>query len=336
MEENGGSQSNGFPAFMNSLMDFISDVDNAAVNAIYSIEFEIVPDNNLSNGDEVAVSVTYDEELLKEYKIKLRNAGTPAIYTVEGLTVPESIDIFEGLDIAFEGISPFLTSVIDTSDCLDFVKDYVEFSFEEQYFVNGKTYTLTAYYNENAFNENLLKVVSDTKEITVENAAYYLDSSDGVDIAPLIAQIEDTVAAYATGRMGDNYFADWSAGYSYVYNGNASKNKVSDYMISLKNAEQMDGNYNYNRFMSFYDYVVQFENTDQYSADYGTISSGDVYIVIYANNLYVDAEGALHWDLEMGKGTYDNWDNMLNDCVTANSERYSIAQINSAEGSEPA
>ncbi len=94
---------------------------------------------NLSNGDELTISYTFDEAAAKECRLKVDAAD--AVITVEGLTEPTVVDndmVFSGLNITQSGISPKISLEIENTSDDPFVSalTYYEES-GSSFFANG-------------------------------------------------------------------------------------------------------------------------------------------------------------------------------------------------------
>ena len=70
-----------------------------------SIDASVVEENRkLTNGDTVRVKVTYNEQMMKNAKIELKN--TDLTFTVSGLKEKEKLDIFSQVELKVDGASP--------------------------------------------------------------------------------------------------------------------------------------------------------------------------------------------------------------------------------------
>lgn len=130
---------------------------------------------NLSNGDTFTVSVTADNDKLKECRIRFTDEKYT--YTVSGLEEVKEIDLFEGVSIETEGVSPYVNvDVVNNGPYAD--SNQVSFSVaaHEGYYANGDTAVVKVYVNSLGnmyFEENNLKPIATEKEFTVEVPEYY-------------------------------------------------------------------------------------------------------------------------------------------------------------------
>lgn len=132
---------------------------------IDTIDIEFSKRANLSNGDEITITVTCDKDICKRDDIEIDNAKFKI--TVAGLSEGNKIDVFDGLQVTYSGLSGKGYASFDNSECDDFTQEYVYFSCDESDLSNGDTIIVTAKYDQNAADENLYIVESDTKEFTV-------------------------------------------------------------------------------------------------------------------------------------------------------------------------
>lgn len=112
----------------------------------YKLKCKIENNKNLKNGDKVKCVVTYDEEYLKQYKIKLKN--TEFEVEVKGLEDGKEIDFFEGVEVTFTGVDGKGYANVDTYNAL------YPFSFDydtSSNLSNGDKFKITArcYYEMN-------------------------------------------------------------------------------------------------------------------------------------------------------------------------------------------
>lgn len=168
-----------------------------------AIQVDATPTEDLSNGDTVTVTVTYDEGTAERLKLKFIN--TTIDYTVSGLADGVQTDVFADLAVSFDGIAPQGTVALKNNSTDDFIKS-VSFSVEPSSGLsNGDTVTVTARYNEqNAIDQ--MRVVSETtKTYTVSGLDAYVTSYDQIDqdtIDQMSQQAKDTIS---TNMLSNSY-----------------------------------------------------------------------------------------------------------------------------------
>lgn len=109
--------------------DAVTDAQWAAVIAyeikIYdsysSVDADIRSSKNgsLKNGDTFTVTLDYDDTLAQEIGLKFK--GEDMTFTVEGLEEVETVDVFEGVSVEFDGVSPYGTAtLVNNGDYSDY------------------------------------------------------------------------------------------------------------------------------------------------------------------------------------------------------------------------
>lgn len=130
-----------------------------------TVNYTFSENNNLTNGDEITVSVDYDEELFEDKEVKVKN--TEFTIKVEELSDGTKIDVFEGLEVTYEGMSGKGYAIFDTNNCCNFVQNYVTFGYSKENLSNGDKITVTANYSEENANNELVIIENNKKEFTV-------------------------------------------------------------------------------------------------------------------------------------------------------------------------
>lgn len=154
-------------AFLEKLYpdDTTAEAELKFIELLTNVDYTFSKEEDLSNGDEVTVTVEYDEEKFEERGIKVKNPEFTV--TVEGLSDGAKIDVFDGLEVTYSGLSGKGYVIFDTSACDAFTQSYVYFEYPESKLSNGDTVTVTANYNSDDAEENLVIIENDTKEYTV-------------------------------------------------------------------------------------------------------------------------------------------------------------------------
>ena len=121
-------------------------MDEKKDGELRNISFELSEEKNLKNGDTITVTIEFEEDEFKEAGIKLEN--TEFEVEVEGLNTVETIDLFDYVDVKFDGYDGFGSfSVEKKADIPDDIKDYVDFGkYEyESNLKNGDKVKVQAY-----------------------------------------------------------------------------------------------------------------------------------------------------------------------------------------------
>lgn len=145
--------------------DTTKEAGEKLTELLTDVDYTFSKEEGLSNGDEITVIVEYDEDKFEENEIKVKNSEFTV--TVEGLSDGTKIDVFDGLEITYSGLSGKGYAIFDTNACDEFTQDYVYFEYSESNLSNGDIITVTANYNIDDANKNLVVIENDTKEYTV-------------------------------------------------------------------------------------------------------------------------------------------------------------------------
>ena len=86
-----------------------------------AVDYELTPDEGLSNGDEVKVNIKVNNEILKKYGYKAKDKTLT--FKVSGLEVPKSYNPFDHVNVTVTGTAPYAKLNIETtSDFLNGLK----------------------------------------------------------------------------------------------------------------------------------------------------------------------------------------------------------------------
>lgn len=115
-----------------------------------TVEMEVSGKENLSNGDKVEITYTYDEALAEELDIRLGDA--PSVLTVENLPQAENIsleELFADIELVYEGTAPALQISVKNNSEHPYIKtmDFVVKNAKEHY-KKGDTVTVEAVFSE--------------------------------------------------------------------------------------------------------------------------------------------------------------------------------------------
>ncbi|MCI8628919.1 MAG: hypothetical protein HFE57_05355 [Firmicutes bacterium] len=275
------------------------------LNTLYTT---ITPNTDLSNDDEITVKVIYDKEVAKEAGITLLKDSY--VVKVKDLLIAEKVDPFQGLEVSFMGTQPYGSFVVNTNQCHDFVKKYVDFSTEEDGSLsNGQKITVSATYSDYDAESAIVNIVSNQKSYTVSGLDAYLTSFDNVDFSTLKQEVSDAVEAMVAEKSDSMYFANIYLG----TDGSIQKVTPKDiYLVSLKENRQKKNTFNYLYFF--------------YEADC-IESSGDykkIYFVIEVKDVIVDSQGGLHWNTKLSYDSSKKADVLVPSLVTAKKSDYNI------------
>lgn len=184
----------------------------------------------LKNGDEVNVKVEYDEDSVKRLEVE----NEEFTIKVEGLKENEEIDVFDKLNVTFEGNDGRGRIKFDKSECHDFVKSYVLFEADNNNkLTNGDKITVKADYSKSSAEYNHVVIKSDTKEYTVEGLTETtkIDPFENLEItytgsSPYITAAVDSSKCSDLVNNQIRFYLD-TDGKRYLANGDTFKVKAS-------------------------------------------------------------------------------------------------------------
>lgn len=296
---------------LNSILN-ASSGSSDIYNLMDSIEFKIEPNENLSNGDEITVTIEYDQKLAK--KVGVRLITKEQKFTVEGLADVVEVDPFEDLEVSFEGTAPNVYVYwYNASD--DYYLSGLWFEVDKEDGLDvGDTVTITVDESEENALANGYRFTQTSKEYTVDSADHYLTSM--ADIS------EDTLADMQSEALDvlDVYFAEENE-----YITNSGFNYEGLYMLNRKDP---DGWYDTNKVYLVYSSTV--------TSVEGDFEPTVVYFPVSFSDLLEDADGEQEFysynDIEGYTGLeYDFWDEvegytdgatMFNELVVMNKVDY--------------
>lgn len=296
-----------------------------------SVEYSLDKKENLSNGDKIELTVTYNKKLAKDLGLNLR--GKSKKIKVEGLKEAVDIDLFSDIEVDFNGVSPFGKAEIRNTSSNSFLKSVRYEIVSDSNIKKEDTVKVKANYSTTEAEEEGYRIKETTKEYTVDEIDEYITDVDSIDeetMAKIESHSKDLInASFAK----DNYYmyiynslsnaaAKFNSSYSYLSTLDKSTIKVNSidlekkYFLSLK-AGQSRG-YSSEKSNKLY-MVYKVNVTDNCFPE-----STTVYVPIYFNDIIKRTSGDIDMvltDGKMQKG-YDNLDNVYRESVTADKDKY--------------
>ena len=169
-----------------------------------TVKIDISPNGNLSNGQEVILTYSYDEKMAKEQKLWI--SGTEKTVNMHGLPEATTIsceELFRNAKVTWEGISPEVAVTIENTSTDDFLKT-VQFlpTDEKEYYAKGDVITLEAVFDKEQAVKRGYVIESGAdgykKEIVIDNVDEYITDASELT-SDQIRQLEDN----ARGLFGD-------------------------------------------------------------------------------------------------------------------------------------
>lgn len=183
--------------------DVEDEIKNAFDKLEESIQFTASPSMNVSNGQEVEISIVFGEKYAETCKVDF--SPKTITYTVSGLTSIQSVDAYEGLSVTFAGSEDNTQIMVDNSGCTDFVKNYVLFSIadEKPSYKNGETVTVNAEFGSNLPAEmtDIYVLASSSKTYTVSGLEMHPTSIENLDLTELLKSMNEFGVGNATEKI---------------------------------------------------------------------------------------------------------------------------------------
>ena len=291
-----------------------------AIQGIYAVEsaveYTIAPKENLSNGDEVTVTAKIRNESVEDYKIEF--TGGEKKFTVEGLKEVEQIDLFEGVDVEFQGISPYVKAVVNSQDANKDV--YASYSIDKSEGLTiGDTVTVTAEYDEEGLLQKGYVAAESTKEFTVPECDRYVSALADIPaetIEKINKQFEDAFRAYVTNKWkepeclqnieyaGSYLLTPKEEGYSNIY-----------YGVYRITATPPEGEFTFYSYIQYSKLVILKDGTCSIDLTAYKMPEGSAL----AKNIYSGEIFPVGDYFYLG---YQELDSLFNNCVTKNIDKY--------------
>lgn len=292
--------------------DDVSNIENA-------VSYELSPTENLSNGDEIIVKVSIDNEAVKKYKINL--VGEEKKFTVSGLNEVEEVDLFENIDILYEGISPIMSAKLNNA-FLNLNGYSVKYELDKDKNISaGDIITVTADYDQKGMLEKGYKAESDTKEFTVPNGPKYVTSLSEIPselLEKMKKQAEDGLKASAA-NSGEkdsitgieflgNYFLKLKDGMW----GNQGYNSI--YMVYKMDVVTSQDSFSYYSYTKFQDLILLEDGTCSVDLSNCKRPNGffeKIYSGYYFYSGYLDLDSLFNENITKNIDSYEYESNVI-------------------------
>ncbi len=301
------------------------------------ISANVVPDYNVSNGDQVTVTLNVNAELLKKYTgINLNVSSQPETFTASGLEEPEPFDAFSlMIKVDFTGASPYVNAgfhTIDkTADQLDYsVSPEADLSIGDTVTVTIDEASVDAYVREyGKYPEEL------EREYVVEDVPSYVLSLDELP-AEALDELKQTAEDEFNGYVADTWGSTTLTSLTYLgsylltqknYSSAEEENSYQseddpvnlDYLVYKYQAEHDGDSMTGYWYCRFKDLTTLSDDPD--AAEYSGYS-----ISTYTGGLFIKLGEYFSHKFEDGYvgdyAGYSDLDSLFNAVVTANADKY--------------
>ena len=284
-----------------------------------AVSYDISPSEDLSNGDKVTVTASINKEVAKNYKLKL--TAKERQFTVEGLPEVQEVDLFENVNVTFDGIAPYVTASIDNSYNEKYV--FTTFSLDKNSGLNiGDVVTVSANYDNERLLESGYKAKSDTKEFKVEETDRYavIISEISQDIFDKMQkQAEDAIKASVSKWKNPDHLQSIDYCGSYLLDkkvefANAYGPYNMIYLIFKVNVKTPEEEFSYYSYCKFEDIVILKDETCSLNLANYDMPEGSAFFGNVSGEAFV--KGEYYY---IG---YEDITSLFNQCVTKNIEYY--------------
>lgn len=250
-----------------------------------NFSFRVSDGNNweFSNGDKITIEASYlgydyDEDIGGAYDSDtdtyyIFSETTSKEYTVEGLRELTEVDVFEYVDVVYEGLAPdnIYIDLEWKEDTPEYITDNVDVYESYDDVVDGGTFTLTAYVYSGLAEEGY-KLKSETKDMTFDFslAPQYMTASD-VTTDTYAEEFDATAETEASSNVGNTILGVYDFGTL------KSVDKIEYVETSFSVAKDED-EYTRNNLTRIYKVTGTFE-------DDGKESSHTYYLAGYISNV---------------------------------------------------
>ena len=243
---------------------------------------------DLSNGD--VITLTIPDTLISDYRWQGYNLVPASIeYTVSELSVPEEVDAFSGVEVYFDGYSPYISVYVETwgSD-YDFYYSYDN----SGYFANGDSITLTLTEDsiEDALDYYNIVPKETTKTYTISGQPTKITALDDVDESAWAALYSTYEASLPTDITSGWNNPDTLQSVTAI--GHATAVEESSYWVPDTCV------------FTFYEVTVAPEGSDPFS----------YYYFVQHENMYQDTDGILYTGYDEHPYGYSFWGSAYGDC----------------------
>lgn len=232
----------------------------------------------------------------------------------------ETIDPFEGLEVQFDGASPYLTIGFNNSKCRQEVQDYVTFTCEQEFFANGDVVTVKAEYNINNLNDLGLTIETDEKNYEVSGFPEYVNDISKIDTSVLDKEIQEYMDAHYLDMSGGfGMVMDiMGAGISGAYGFDKFINsEVEETYLCVRKPNKLDKDEDYNFYYKVY------KNTYSLEGDH----TEEIYVCIYVKNIVSYTDGTLKYESELRHNADESKEDAFYDGISSKKEDYNVSKV---------
>lgn len=236
------------------------------------------------------------------------------------------IDPFEGLEVQFDGISPYVNVSFNNSKCPSEVQNYVNFTYDEEANIaNGDMVTVKAEYNVADFENENIEFTADEKSYQVSGMPEYVQDISKIDTSILDEEIQEYMNAHYLDASGGFGMVNYIMGAD-VYDGSGfgkecvSSNVENTYLCMLK-SNKLDPDEDNNFYYKVYNNTYLLTGGD--IGDHNI----NVYACIYIKNIISYPDGTLKYDPDLGHNADKSKEVAYYEGISSKNDSYNISEI---------
>lgn len=273
------------------------------------IQFDLSETENIANGDKIIAVANFDKNSAKKLGFNLKN--TKLTVKVDGLKDGEIVDVFDGLEVKFDGISPYGTVTFNNNNSNEFIRNVTYLSESTSNLQNNDEITITASYSASLAVEHSVIVDQNKKAYTVSGLPEYItDSSILSNNQQDIINNESSDALEALlSESWKRIYSSFSDSSSYnLHKESTSSKAISQTLLTLKKSDGSSySEYTtYNSIVTIYEVTIETSSTSKYSE--GGTATG--YIAIILDNASIDQDEKVSFKSTSWTGSYD-WEKSI-------------------------
>lgn len=291
--------------------------------------------NNLSNGDEVKITYSYDNDIAKRLGLKVK--GKSEYVTVKNLPEAKPVsyeELFADVKVTFEGVAPLVTATLENTSTDELLSNIsYEIDNPKDFYDIGDVVTVKAIFDEEAVRQNAYEIEPGTngyqKDYIVENVDRYI--TDVSELPPeLLQEMKDNAETLFGTAPGDanefglsvfcdagiRYDLDADGKYTFRYTGSSF---ISAYFNTVTDEFLGENGTHVNGVMLVYDTGIKQSTGESVAAE---------AVVVYTN-IVEHTDGTVDLDIDSGYITScSRSDKNIKELVHANGdEKYNSVKI---------
>lgn len=287
-----------------------------------TLEIVISKSDNLSNGDEVEISVSYDGELQKTSGVKLKNISRKII--IEGLREGELLDVFADITVNVSGIAPLATASIENKSANGYISSLSYSLDRETGFFNGDMLTVTCNADIDKAEQDGYVILETVRQYSTEGMEYYASEPGHIDMDVLNEVAQDAantiISQTENSQMRMLYKVTGKSNFLFQYNKEWVESvNLTEARFFVKNNISDSTDEPYNRlYLIFKAYVT--------NADYGS----DAYFCFEYSNIYTKSDKTFYIRHDNEEKRYlcdDDYNELINAVFTDRNADYSESLI---------